>query len=503
MEIKKLKNKSSNENDGILKVAAYIRVSSELDQAQKSFDNQYKHYKRIIPTHDGWSFAGIYSDNGITGTSTLKRNGFLKMLVDAEFGKFDLIITKSISRFARNTLDTIKYVRYLKNRGIGIYFEEEKINTLNMSSELVLSILSSVAQQEVLNLRESITYGLKQQMAEGKLTGFTGCLGYDYNPETQELTIIKEEAKIVRKIFEMYANGYGVEKIKQYLNDNNIPTKTGNKYWRGSVIMKILRNEKYSGDLMLGRWCTVDNGDIRKNILNRGQSDKYYVKNNHKRIIEKELFEKVQKMIDSNFDSFQIKATLGNKALNRYCFSHHLRCGFCGGPMQRNVPSKYSEPNYRCVVNEKVQKGLCNESKTVHVSFLENIFVEAINKYKKSSLKPDNMLIKSKLNYINSLIRERVIKSFDEELFIDLVHAIIFGRKIEEKIETHSIRIILRTNKFIKRSPTKETVLNHHFYKILEYKTEFETNWREYRTNLLHVVRDTYVSIELDMDSDV
>ena len=507
MEVFKLDKVKKDSSNNIIKVVAYVRVSSEEDQALKSFNNQLLYYKDYISNHEDWMYCGIYQDEGISGSTIKKRNGFQQMLVDAELEKFDFIVTKSISRFARNTLDTIKYIRFLKNRGIGVYFEEENINTLDMSSELVLTILSSVAQQEIINLSESISYGIHQKMKEGKPIGFKGCYGYKYDNENDSFEIIEEEAEIVRKIFNMYKDGYGIEKIKQYLNNNKIPTKNNSEFWRGSVIMKMLRNEKYVGELLLGKNCTVDHLENKKVIKNKGQSNMYHVKNNHEPIIDENTFYEVQKIIDSNCKTFQYKTLNGMKALNRYCFSNHLRCGFCGGPLQRNVPSKYSEPNYRCVANEKIQKGLCNNSKTAHVSFLENIFVEAINKYIKSIVKIDNPVINNKLRYINGILNGilngKLIKKFDDELFKQLVYMIIFGRNNNGEIETHSIRIIIRTNRFIKKHPVKTDVLNHTFYKILEYRSDEGTNWREYRTNILHKISNSYVSIEVDLENEI
>lgn len=497
------KEKIKKEQKDILRVVAYTRVSNLEKNGTHSALSQKLYYKNKIQNNKNWILVNIYSDDGISGSTIKGRDNFLRMIVDADRGKYDFIITKSISRFARNTLDTIKYVRFLKARGIGIYFEEENINTLDMSSELVLTILSSVAQQEIINLSESISYGIHQKMKEGKPIGFKGCYGYKYDNENDSFEIIEEEAEIVRKIFNMYKDGYGIEKIKQYLNNNKIPTKNNSEFWRGSVIMKMLRNEKYVGELLLGKNCTVDHLENKKVIKNKGQSNMYHVKNNHEPIIDENTFYEVQKIIDSNCKTFQYKTLNGMKALNRYCFSNHLRCGFCGGPLQRNVPSKYSEPNYRCVANEKIQKGLCNNSKTAHVSFLENIFVEAINKYIKSRVKIDNPVINNKLRYINGILNGKLIKKFDDELFKQLVYMIIFGRNNNGEIETHSIRIIIRTNRFIKKHPVKTDVLNHTFYKILEYRSDEGTNWREYRTNILHKISNSYVSIEVDLENEI
>ena len=486
------------EQDKKKKVAAYVRVSSEVDQSIKSFDNQKKYYLQKINNNENWEFAGIYADEGISGMTSLKRKGFLKMLVDAENGKFDLILTKSISRFARNTLDTIKYVRILKQYNVGVIFEEENINTLDMQNELILSILGSVAQQEVVNLSNNIKYGMQQKMKEGKPTGFKGCYGYEYNAEEQEFIVVPEEAEVIRSIFDMYLNGSGVEEIKQKLNDSKIPTKNNNEYWRGSIIMKMLKNEKYTGNMILGKYCTINQFEEKKVIKNKGESNKYLVKNNHEPIITKEQFDKVQEIIKQRYGDHSNHSG----STNRYCFSHHLRCGLCGYSLQRSI-LKYTGPYYRCVANEKVQKNLCNESKTVKLKVLEDVFTEMLKKYKKSKKTIDNQLVKDKLNYFNKYLSKISINTFNEDIFDDLIHVIIYGRKNElNEIETHSFRFIVRTNQFIYEKPTRDEILNHNYYKVFEYRSEIKTNWREQKSKILHRVDNMYVSVEVDMDGE-
>ena len=500
MELIKVEKSKSKilKQDKKKRVVAYVRVSSEVDQSIKSFDNQKKYYLQKISNNENWDFAGIYSDEGISGMTSLKRKGFLKMLVDAENGKFDLILTKSISRFARNTLDTLKYVRILKQFNVGIIFEEENINTLDMQNELILSILGSVAQQEVVNLSTNIKYGMQQKMKEGKPTGFKGCYGYKYDYEEQEFIVIPEEAEVIRSIFDMYVNGSGVEEIKQKLNDSKIPTKTNNEYWRGSIIMKMLKNEKYTGNMILGKYCTINQFEEKKVINNKGESNKYLVKNNHDPIISKEQFDKVQEIIKKRYGDHSNHSG----STNRYCFSHHLRCGLCGYSLQRSI-LKYTGPYYRCVANEKVQKNLCNESKTVKLKVLEDVFAEMLKKYKKSKITINNQLVKTKLNYFNKYLSKINVSGFNEDIFDDLIHVIIYGRINElNEIETHSFRFIVRTNQFIYEKPTRDEILNHNYYKVFEYRSEVKTNWREQKSKLLHRVDNMYVSVEVDMDGD-
>lgn len=226
----------------------------------------------MIRTNSAWQDAGIYADAGITGTQTAKRDEFNRLIRDCLAGKIDMIITKSISRFARNTLDTLKHVRMLKERGVAIYFEEENLNTLSMDSELLLVVLSSVAQQEVENTSQHVKKGLKMKMMRGEMVGFQGCLGYDYSTETKSISINQEEAEIVKYIFHRYLQGAGGKMISRELTEIGYKTKLGKDRWSDSVITEIIRNEKYKGDLRMGKTFTVDPLSKRR-IHNHGEKD--------------------------------------------------------------------------------------------------------------------------------------------------------------------------------------------------------------------------------------
>lgn len=197
------------------RVAAYCRVRSDSEDQKNSYESQVRHYKDYISQRSDWELADIYADEGISGTQADKRQGFQRLINDCVNGEIDYMVTKAIARFARNILDTLKYVRMLKDMQIGVYFEEENIDTLTMDGELLLTILSSVAQQEVENTSAHVEKGLKVKMQRGELIGFQGCFGYDYDVETKQLSINKKEAKIVRYIFERYLEGIG-EKVKDY-----------------------------------------------------------------------------------------------------------------------------------------------------------------------------------------------------------------------------------------------------------------------------------------------
>lgn len=276
-----------------LRVAAYCRVSTDDEDQTKSYQSMIKYYTDLIQNNKQWVFAGIFADKAITGTKADIREEFQRLIQECLSGKIDLVIAKSIPRFARNTLDTLKYVRMLKERNVAVYFEVEKINTLK-DGEFLLTILSSVAQQEVENTSAYVKKGLKMKMKRGELVGFQKCLGYDYDPLTKTLSINEEGAKTVGYIFKRYVAGAGSTMIARELNEQEIPTVHGNR-WSPSSVMGIINNEKYMGDLLLGKSFTVDPISKRR-LTNMGEEDRFYIENHHEAIISKEIFEKAQEI---------------------------------------------------------------------------------------------------------------------------------------------------------------------------------------------------------------
>ena len=226
-----------------LRVAAYCRVSTDDEEQIKSYNSMVTHYTDLIQNNKQWIFAGVYADRAITGTKVDKRDEFQRLIQDCLDGKIDMVIAKSIPRFARNTLDTLKYVRMLKERNVAVYFEVEKINTLK-DGEFLMTILSSVAQQEVENTSAYVKKGLKMKMKRGELVGFQGCLGYDYDVVTKSLSVNEKGAEVVRYIFDRYVAGAGSTMIARELNEQGIMTIKGNP-WTSSSVMGIINNEKY------------------------------------------------------------------------------------------------------------------------------------------------------------------------------------------------------------------------------------------------------------------
>lgn len=240
------------------RVAAYARVSTDSDEQLSSYEAQVDFYTRHIKSNPEWEFVAVYTDEGVTGTNTKKREGFNRMVEDALAGKIDLILTKSISRFARNTVDTLTTIRSLKEKGIEVYFEKENIYTLDAKGEVMLTIMSSLAQEESRSISENVIWGKRRSMEEGKVSlAYSRFLGYEKGPDGI-LQIVEEEAKIIRKIYSLFLEGRTVRSIADQLTSEGIRTPAGKTQWSVSTIMSILQNEKYKGDALLQKTYTVD-----------------------------------------------------------------------------------------------------------------------------------------------------------------------------------------------------------------------------------------------------
>ena len=278
-----------------LRVAAYARVSTNNEEQLTSYEAQVDYYTRYIQSKDEWQFVEVYTDEGISATNTKKRDGFNRMVADALAGKIDLIITKSISRFARNTVDTLTTVRKLKEKGIEVFFEKENIRTLDGKGELLITIMSSLAQEESRSISENVTWGQRKRFADGKVSlPYRRFLGYEKGPDGLPV-IVESEAVIIRLIYRLFLYGKSPSAIATYLTDEGIPTPGGKKVWRAKVVESILTNEKYKGDALLQKKFTVD-FLTKKQKVNEGEVPQYYVTNSHPAIIEPELFDLVRRM---------------------------------------------------------------------------------------------------------------------------------------------------------------------------------------------------------------
>ena len=365
-----------------IRVAAYCRVSTDSEDQLNSYRSQVRYYTDLINKNKQWIMTEVYADEAITGTQITKREGFQRMISDCIDGKIDMVITKSISRFARNTLDTLKYVRMLKEHNVAIFFEDENINTLTMDGELLLVVLSSVAQQEVENISDNVKKGLKMKMQRGELVGFQGCIGYDYDPETKSIYINEEGADTVRYIFDRYVNGAGSFVIARELNEMGRKTIRGND-WTQSTVMGVIKNEKYKGDLLLGKSFTVDPISKRR-LANVGEEDQYYIKAHHEPIISEEQFEKAQEIRNRRAKPYTDQHTVvpgkREKYSRKYAFSCMLECGFCGSNLSRrrwHSGTAYNKAIWQCVTNTKKGKKFCPDSKGIPEKCIEDAFIES------------------------------------------------------------------------------------------------------------------------------
>lgn len=354
------------------RVAAYARVSTDSDEQLSSYEAQVDFYTRHIKSNPEWEFINVYTDEGISGTNTKKREGFNRMIHDALSGKIDLILTKSISRFARNTVDTLTAVRRLKEKGIEVYFEKENIYTLDAKGEVMITIMSSLAQEESRSISENITWGKRKSMEDGKFSlAYKYFLGYEKG-ENGLPQIVESEAEIVRKIYSLFLEGKTIRSIADYLTAQGIPTPKRKSKWCVSTIMSILQNEKYKGDALLQKTYTAD--FLTKSIKkNHGEVPQYYIQNSHPAIIAPETFDLVQQEIE--------RRNPNRRQLHRSSpFSAKIVCEECGGFYGRKVwhsSNKHKKYIWRC--NQKYAGDLRCSTPNLLEKEIEEGFVTAFN----------------------------------------------------------------------------------------------------------------------------
>ena len=348
------------------RVAAYARVSTDTEEQLTSYEAQIDFYTNYIKANPEWEFVKIYSDEGISATSTKGRDGFNQMISDALDGKIDLIVTKSISRFARNTVDTLVAIRKLKEKGVECYFEKENIYTFDSKGELLITIMSSIAQEESRSLSQNVTWGIRKSFSDGNVRiAYKNFLGYkrgaDGRPE-----IIPEEAAIVRKIYYLFLIGKSEQQIARLLEAEDVKAPMGGKKWYMQTIKSILKNEKYKGDALLQKTYTTDYLE-HKVEKNQGHLPQYYVENSHPAIIDKEEWEIVQAEL-------MRRDKIGAAYSGNSVFSSKLICGDCGGFYGRKIwhsTSKYARAVYRC--NCKYNK---NQDKCQTPALTEDVIKE-------------------------------------------------------------------------------------------------------------------------------
>lgn len=390
------------------KAAAYARVSTDKDEQITSYEMQVRYYTNYIYSNPEWDFVKVYTDEGISAVNTKHRDGFKEMIEDALNGKIDLIITKSVSRFARNTVDTLTTVRKLKEKGIEVYFEKENIYSLDSKGELLLTIMSSLAQEESRSISENVTWGHRKRFEEGKvLIPYKNFLGYKKGEDGLP-KIVPEEAKIVRIIYKFFLEGKTPYGISEYLQEHGILSPMGKEKWSTSTIMSILTNEKYKGEAILQKSFTVDYL-TKKKKQNQGEVPMYHVKGSHEAIIDPEIFEMVQSEIEK-------RKKLSGKHSGNSVFSSKIVCGKCGefyGPKTLHSNSKYKRVVWQC--RDKFNKNRKCETLHLYKDNIEKIFIDSFNK-----------LLENKDEIINN--SREFIKAIDDTESLETEKARLCGK---------------------------------------------------------------------------
>ena len=383
------------------RVAAYVRVSTDYREQLLSFNTQYEFYKSYISKRPDWIYVGIYADEGISGLKCENRDQFKQMIFDALAGKIDLIITKSISRFARNTVDSLKYLRLLKENGIGVYFEKENINTLEPIGEFIITVLSCVAQEESRSLSENVKWALRKGYENGIYHVPYKCFtGYNKGTDTP-LAVDPEGAKLVRYIFYLYLTGHSRYRIARILDEERFPPPREGDKWCEKTIRCILSNEKYAGNALLQKGYTVD-FLTKKKAVNYGELPQYFIKNDHEAIIDQSVFDEVQVVLKERRWKSSYTGFLSRK----------LRCGVCGGSYGVNKTHENKIYYYFCY-NKNINKIPCN-----------NVIVH-------------------KTDFYNCLSRAISIRVFNEKGLIDIVASIVDSIVLDPERSEKCINLLL------------------------------------------------------------
>ncbi len=383
------------------RVAAYCRVSTDSEEQLTSYKTQKKVYTEMIQANKDWTMAGIYADEGISGTMTKNRAEFNKMIKDCYAGKIDYIITKSVSRFARNTVECLEYVRILKARGIGIIFEEQNIDTLKTDSELYLVIYAGFAQSESESISKNITWAKRKSFEEGNVFySYGNWLGYRKGADGQP-EIVPEEAIIVESIFTMFLGGSTIAEIAEKLNEKGYQTKKKKDKWYTSSVLNILRNEKYCGDAILQKTVTIDPIN-KKHKKNTGEAPMYYVQNAHAPIVSREVFNKAQEeLIRRNaIPVSNAGAALTSKSrYSKYALSEVMHCAECGSRYRRVTWVRADGPKvvWRCINRVDNNIKYCPDSATIREEDLHAAIVHAVNTFYHDDSASYKMLLRASL----------------------------------------------------------------------------------------------------------
>lgn len=366
-----------------LRVAAYCRVSTKQEEQLNSYEAQVNHYTERIQQEPKWTLVGIYADKGITGTSVKKRDEFNKMIRKCKQGKIDMIITKSIARFARNTVDCLTHTRMLKDLGVDVYFEEQGIHSTDPGAEFYITIYGSIAQSESENISANVKWGKAQSARDGKVSfHYKNFLGYRKGEDGQP-EIDPEQAEIVRRIYERFLAGDSLATIAGDLNTDGIATPSGNGEWHRGRIASILTNEKYKGDAVIGKTFITD--CLTKKVqVNNGERPKYYVENNHPAIIDAATFGRAQEEMARRNGKQKVKQvgtkTEQGKYSSKYALTELLICGECRTPYRRCTWTAKGQKKivWRCINRLDYGKKYCHHSPTIEESVLQQAIMNAV-----------------------------------------------------------------------------------------------------------------------------
>ncbi len=363
----------------LVRVAAYCRVSTSEEEQRNSYATQVQYYTEFIESQPNWQLVGIFADEGISGTGTEKRTEFNKMVKMARKHKIDLILCKSISRFARNTLDCLKYVRELKELGVNVKFEKENLETMDGSSEFYMSLYATFAQAESESISKNVTWGIEKSFQAGKVRyQMRNTLGYRMGSDGKPV-IVEEEAEIVRKIFSMFADGISMGKIANYMTEHHVPRRNGDTFWSRANVNFILRNEKYVGDAILQKSYTV-NCLTHERKVNTGKKHKYFLRDCHDPIIDRDTWDRVH--LELARRSAEMKGRHpGKKYAKKYCFSEILTCSCCGGKYKRTIWRNGDKKMgvWRCGTRMEGSKKICGKSPSLHEDKLQRAVVGVVN----------------------------------------------------------------------------------------------------------------------------
>lgn len=427
-----------------LRVAAYCRVSTRFEQQESSYEAQVKYYTEKIAANPKWSFAGIFADQGKPATSTKERDSFNDMIAECYADKIDMILTKSISRFARNTVDFLRIIRELKERQIRIIFEKENIDTMDSTGELLITILSSQAQEESRNLSENTRWGIARKFEQGIVqVNHMKFMGYTKDANGK-LIIVPEEAEIVRKIFDLYLQGLGLARIAKELQAQGIKTVTGLDKWHPGTIHKMLICEKYIGDAMLQKTYTVD-FMTKKKVINDGIVKRYYIKNNHEPIISREQYAQVQEELKMRKN----KTERGLKYSSKYPLSGLITCGGCESGYIRCIwQNKKGEKTavWRCKERIKTGSQNCKTSCNLKEKLVYDVLVDSLS----SLLTADKSILSSMelqdIARIKKAFGEKKItpKSIEQIRLSNIVASITALNTKQIEIKFHSGTILVK-----------------------------------------------------------